>query len=67
MTYQTITLDVPETVYQQIRKATEKVRRPVNDILVEAITAAAPALSAVKKGSRAALAQMAYLSDAALW
>jgi hypothetical protein len=67
MTYQTITLDVPETVYQQIRKAAEKVRRPVNDILVEAVTAAAPALSAAKKGSRTALAQMAYLSDAALW
>jgi len=67
MTYQTITLNVPETVYQQIRKAAEKVRRPINDILVEAVTAAAPTLSAAKTGSRGALAQMAYLSDAALW
>lgn len=67
MTYQTITLNVPETVYQQIRKAAEKVRRPINDILVEAVTAAAPAMGTTKKGARAALAQMAYLSDAALW
>ncbi len=33
MTYQTITLNVPETVYQQIRRAAEKIRRPLNDIL----------------------------------
>jgi hypothetical protein len=68
MTYQTITLNVPETVYQQIRKAAERIKRPVADILVEAITAAAPAMeSARKKKTRPALAQMAYLNDAALW
>ncbi len=67
MTYQTITLDVPEPVYQQIRRAAEKVRRPVNDILVEAVTAAAPAMAGEGGKSRTALAQMAYLNDAALW
>ncbi len=67
MTYQTVTLNVPETVYQQIRKAAERIKRPVADILVEAITAAAPAMESARKKSRSALAQMAYLNDAALW
>jgi hypothetical protein len=67
MTYQTITLNVPETVYQQIRRAAEKIQRPVNDILVEAVMATAPAMDAAGRKSRSALAQMAYLNDAALW
>jgi hypothetical protein len=67
MTYQTITLDVPEPVYQQIRRAAERIRRPINDVLVEAVTAAAPAMTANGRKLRSALAQMAYLNDAALW
>ena len=67
MTYQTVTLNVPETVYQQIWKAAERIKRPVADILVEAITAAAPAMESAGRKSRSALAQMAYLNDAALW
>ena len=58
-----ITLSVPDEIYEQIRVAAERARRSVEDVLREAITAAIPGAAA----PRSALAQMAYLNDAALW
>ena len=67
MTVQAITLDLPETVYQQIRRAAEKAQRPVNDVLIEAVIAAAPSIDTELNNMRNALAHMAYLNDAVLW
>ena len=67
MSVQTVTLNVPDTVYQQIRRAAEKMHRPVNDVLVEAVIAAAPVASNSPSDLKSALAQMAFLNDAALW
>jgi len=67
MTIQAITLNLPETVYEQIRQAAEKAQRPVNEVLVEAVTAVAPVIGIAPENLRTALAQMAYLNDAALW
>jgi len=39
----------------------------VNDVLVEAVTAVAPAMDTALEHLRLALAHMAYLNDAALW
>jgi hypothetical protein len=67
MTVQAITLNLPETVYEQIRRAAEKAQRPLNEVLVEAVTAVAPVIGIASGEMRTALAQMAYLNDAALW
>ena len=67
MTVQSITLDLPETVFQQIRRAAEKARRPFNDVLIEAVIAAAPSMDTELNNMRNALAHMAYLNDAVLW
>lgn len=67
MAVQPVTLNLPEAVYRQVRRAAEKARRPVNDLLVEAVTAVAPVITAAPDSMRTALAQMAYLNDAALW
>lgn len=67
MSAQTIQLDMPETVYQQIRRAAEKTQRPFNDVLIEAVSAVAPVMEMPPSPFRTALAQMAYLNDAALW
>lgn len=67
MTVQAITLNLPEAVYRQIRQAAEKVGRPVNEVLLEAVTAVAPIIGTGPENLRTALAQMAYLNDAALW
>ncbi len=42
MSAQTVQLELPETVYQQIQRAAEKTHRPLNDVLVEAVSAVAP-------------------------
>lgn len=67
MTVQAITLNLPQTVYEQIRRAAEKAQRPVDQVLVEAVTAVAAVMDTVPEKFRTALAQMAYLNDAALW
>ncbi len=60
MTVQAITLNLPETVYEQIRRAAEKAQRPVNEVLVEAVTAVAPVIGIAPEKLRTALAQMAW-------
>jgi hypothetical protein len=67
MTTQEVTLNLPETAYNQIRRAAEKAHRPVSELLVEAVIAAAPAMDQSAGPLRTALAQMTYLNDAALW
>jgi predicted ArsR family transcriptional regulator len=67
MTVQAITLNLPQAVYRQIRQAAEKVGRPVNEVLLEAVAAVAPVIGTGPENLRTALAQMAYLNDAALW
>lgn len=62
-----ITLNLPDAIYEQIRQAAEKAHRPVDDVLVEAVSAAAPCMDTAPGSLRSALAQMAYLNDAALW
>jgi len=37
MTVQAITLNLPKTIYEQIRRAAEKARRPIDEVLVEAV------------------------------
>ncbi len=67
MSAQVITLNLPETVYEQIKRAAERTRRPMHDVMVEAVAAVAPVVDTAPEDMLAALAQMAYLNDAALW
>ncbi len=67
MSIQSVTVKLPESVYQQIRRAARKAGRPLDDILVEAVAAAAPMMESPATPLRFALAQMSYLNDAVLW
>jgi hypothetical protein len=67
MAIHTVTINLPDTVYEQIRQAAEKAQRPIDDVLEEAIAAVVPVLDAAPGPLRTALAQLAYLNDAALW
>jgi hypothetical protein len=67
MAVHTVTLNLPETIYEQIRQAAEKAQRPIDDVLVEAVAAVAPCMDTGPEDLRSALAHMAYLNDAALW
>lgn len=67
MTVHSVTIELPQSVYEQIEQAAHKRKRPLDQLLVEAITAVAPVLDTAPPSLRSALAQMAYLNDAALW
>lgn len=62
-----VTITLPELVYEQIRQASERTHRPLDDVLAEAVTAAAPVMDTPPGTLRSALAHLAYLNDAALW
>ena len=67
MTVYPITVNVPGAAYEQIKRAAQKRRRPIDELFIEAIVAAAPALGNVSPDMNVPLAQMTYLNDAALW
>jgi hypothetical protein len=62
-----VTITLPEMVYEQIRQAAERSHRPVEDVLAEAVAAAAPVMDTPPGTLRSALAHLGYLNDAALW
>jgi hypothetical protein len=67
MSLQSVTLSLPETVYEQIQRAAVKTKRRVDEIMAEAVAAVAPVMDSAPQNLRSVLAQMAYLNDAALW
>jgi hypothetical protein len=66
MSSQELILQLPQSVYEQVRRAAERSQRPVAELVTEALIAAAPAIAS-NEGISASLAQLAYLNDAALW
>jgi hypothetical protein len=67
MATQEVTILLPREIYERIQRAAASASRSVKDVLVEAVIAAAPTANTVPSPTRVALAQMAYLNDAALW
>jgi hypothetical protein len=67
MAVHAVTINLPDTVYEQIRQAAEKAQRPIDDVLTEAVAAVVPVMDTPAGPLRAALAQLAYCNDAALW
>lgn len=67
MAVQEVTLRLPVEILRQIERAAAHAHRPVDDVLVEAVIAAAPTAGTLTDDVQSALAQMAYLNDAALW
>jgi len=67
MSVQAVTLNLPETIYEKIRQAAERIQRPVDEIMVEAVVAAAPVAETTTPKMQSVLAHLAYLNDGALW
>ena len=67
MSVHEVTLSLPEALYEQIRQAAERLRRPLDAVLAEAVMAVGPVMDTVPETMRSALAHLAYLNDAALW
>jgi predicted nucleotidyltransferase len=67
MTVQTVTLTMPDVVYQRAQRAAEALRRPVEDLLVDTLTATLPPLDDVPVEMTSEIVAMTHLSDDALY
>jgi hypothetical protein len=67
MTSQTVTLTLPDNLLDRARRLARRSRRPVDEVLVEALTTALPGDDTDVPALRSSIGQLAYLNDAALW
>jgi hypothetical protein len=62
-----LTLELPEDVYERIRRAAKGMKQPVEKVLVDIVRAATPSLEKVPADYRAELESMEDLGDDELW
>ena len=67
MSIQTVTLDVPGTIFELVRVRAAQSQRTVQDELLHLIAAAIPAEDSLPADLANAVSQLAILNDAALW
>jgi len=67
MSVHPITLSLPKSIYNRLRKRAEKSRRSVEMELLDVVTAAIPASEELPDILAAAVADLALLDDDALW
>ena len=67
MTAQTITVHLPELLYQKIAQRAQQTRRSVEDELVVVVEAALPTLDDVPADVANDMAQLKFLTDSELW
>src|SRR5262245_36370242 len=66
MGVQTVTLSIPEPIYQRARQAAEVLQRQVEDVIVDTLATTLPVLDDAPEEMASELAAMAHLSDEAL-
>jgi len=67
MASETVTLTLPESLLERARRLARRTRRPVDEVLVEALSSALNGDDVDVRALRDAIDQLAYLNDAALW
>jgi hypothetical protein len=66
MAVQTVTLSIPEPIYQRARQAAEVLQRQIEDVIVDTLATTLPVLDDAPEEMGSELAAMAHLSDEAL-
>jgi hypothetical protein len=66
-TAQTVTLNLPGLLYQKVQRMAKTLRRPIEDILVDAVATALPPLAGLPPELADDLDALAFLNDEALW
>jgi hypothetical protein len=66
MAVQTVTLNIPEPIYQRARHAAEVLQRQVEDVILDTLATTLPTLDDAPAEMASELAAMAHLSDEAL-
>lgn len=67
MTTQTVTLNLPEPLYQRLRERAMEMQRSVEDEALEALVAAVPVATDLPLDLTEAISPLTVLDDAALW
>ena|SRR5215831_2403932 len=67
MARQAITLELPEDVYERVKRTARGMQQPVEQALVRIVAAAMPSLEHVPPAYHGELEAMEALSDAELW
>ena len=67
MTTQTVTLDLPELLYQKLRLRAAQSQRTVEDELLEVLATAVPIIDDLPADLSTAITPLATLNDADLW
>src|SRR5271163_760916 len=67
MSQPVLTLQLPEDIYEHVRRAAKGMKQPVEKALVKIVRAATPSLEKVPLEYRAELEAMEDLGDDALW
>ena len=67
MSHPVLTLELPEDVYERVRRAAKGMNQPVEKALADIVRAATPSLEQVPAEYRAELESMEDLRDDKLW
>lgn len=67
MATQSVTLHLPDNIYERIQRTAEFLRQPVEKLLLDAVTTALPLLDDLSPEMVDDMAALALLNDAALW
>jgi hypothetical protein len=67
MSQPAVTLDLPEDLYERVRRAAKGMKQPVEQALVKIVRAAAPSLEQVPMEYRTDLEALEELEDEDLW
>jgi hypothetical protein len=67
MALQTVTARLPEMLYRQVARRAQRMRRSVEDELVEVVSTAIPTMEALPSDIVDDLEQLTYLTDAEMW
>lgn len=67
MSSQSVTLELPEPLYEQLQARAVRRQRTVADEVLDVLTGALPATEVLPDDLEQAIAQLVFLDDAALW
>ena len=67
MTTQSVTLYLPDSIYRRVQQTAQVLQRPLEELLLDAVTTALPLLDDLPPELADDIAALALLNDAALW
>ena len=67
MALQTVTVRLPDILYRQVARRAQRMRRSIEDELVEVVSTAMPTMEALPSDIVDDLEQLTYLTDAEMW